>query len=145
MARAPETPLFGDALALARVAWLRAMADRLSPSGYHDYRRSDALALRVLRRGPLSLGQFASALGASRQAARKVVSGLVERGYAHVEADERDARRRRVSLTSEGRDYARAVVATLRSLDGEVRARTDPALLAATLAVLADVTAHLAP
>jgi len=41
----------------------------------------------------------------TRQGARKVVSGLVERGYARVIPSTADSRRRIVELTPRGREY----------------------------------------
>jgi DNA-binding MarR family transcriptional regulator len=102
------------------------MSGRLAHLGYNDYRRSDALALRVLVRASLPLGAFTSSLGVSRQAARKVVSGLVERGFARVSVDENDSRRRNVQLTASGRDYGRAVIAVIHELDGELATKIDP-------------------
>jgi DNA-binding MarR family transcriptional regulator len=128
--------LFGDLLAQARERWIRAMALRLGALGFHDYRRSDPLVMRSLRSGEVSLGGLGVTLGVSRQAARKVVNGLVERGYAHVTTSTQDSRRRLVGLTPRGRDYLAAVVATLRELHDEVVHSVDPQQLAAAYAVL---------
>lgn len=127
---------FGDVLALARESWVREMSGRLVPHGYGDYRRSDALALRVLDHGSLPLGTFAKALGVSRQAARKVATGLVERDFAHVNVDADDARRRNIELTPAGHEYAKAIVEVIRTLDGELSAKVDPSQLAAAREVL---------
>lgn len=129
--------LFGDLLAMARERWIRAMAERLSARGYHGYRRSDPLVMRLLRSGDVPLGNLAVALGLTRQGARKVVSGLVERGYAQVTASTTDSRRRLVALTPSGRDYLDDVVATLRELNDEVVANVDADQLSAAYAVLA--------
>src|SRR5471032_2769528 len=100
MSLSPQAPiLFGDLLALARRNWVDEMGRRLGRLGHGDYRRSDALALRRLRRGPTPLSELSGALGVTRQAARKVVVGLVERGYVQVERDRSDARRLNVELT----------------------------------------------
>jgi DNA-binding MarR family transcriptional regulator len=129
--------LFGDILAMARERWIRAMAQRLSALGFEGYRRSDPLVMRSLRSGEVPLGSLAVTLGLTRQGARKVVSGLVERGYARVIPSTSDSRRRIVALTPEGRDYLRAVVATLRALNDEVVAHVDANQLAAAYSVLA--------
>jgi len=50
--------LFGDILALARQRWIRAMAQRSTPS-VRDYRRSDPLVMRSLRSGEVALGAWA--------------------------------------------------------------------------------------
>lgn len=132
----PTKLLFGDLLALAREQWIRAMAQRLSALGFHDYRRSDPLVLRSLRSGEVALGSLGATLGLTRQGARKVVSGLVERDYARVFRSSEDSRRRFVELTPKGREYLSAVVTTLRALNDEVVANVDADELAAAYSVL---------
>jgi DNA-binding MarR family transcriptional regulator len=128
--------LFGDLLALARERWVSAMALSLAEKGYPGYRRSDALALRFLRSGPRALGAFAAPMGGSRQATRKVVTGLIDRGYATLESDPRDARRREVILTPMGRAYADAVVHTVNALNRELTQKVSPEELEAAVSVL---------
>jgi DNA-binding MarR family transcriptional regulator len=112
------------------------MAARLESLGYDDYRRTDALVLRALRRGVLTVGQLAVALEVSRQAARKVAEGLERRGYATTVRDAVDARRRNVELTPAGVAYADAVVRVVRSLNAEFAARVEPDQLDAAREVL---------
>ncbi len=131
-----DRPLFGDVLALARERWVQEMARRLAARGFDKYRRSDAFALRFLAAGPRALGEFATPFGASRQAARKMVTGLIQRGYASLETDPEDARRRRVQLTTAGRDYAKAVMQTIDALNRELARIVDPTDLATAKAVL---------
>lgn len=128
--------LFGDILALARESWVREMSTRLAERGYPDYRRADPLVLRWLVHGTLPFGRLTSVLGVSRQSARKVISGLVERHYAHVRADETDSRRRNVELTPWGRDYASAVIEVLSALNREIAAKVNPDQLEAAQSVL---------
>jgi DNA-binding MarR family transcriptional regulator len=127
---------FGDLLALARQSWLGQMASRLAALGHADYRRSDAAAIRLLRRGPVPVGQLGTVLGVTRQAARKVADGLCQRGYATVERDPADARQLKVTLTAAGHEYGRAVVAVIEQLNREVMRRADPAELSAADGVL---------
>jgi DNA-binding MarR family transcriptional regulator len=127
---------FGDLLAQARERWIRAMAQRLSVLGFADYRRSDPLVMRSLRSGEAPLGSLGVTLGVTRQAARKVVNGLVARGYARVTTSTVDSRRRLVALTPRGHDYLAAVVATLRALHDEVVEAVDAQQLAAAYSVL---------
>jgi DNA-binding MarR family transcriptional regulator len=56
----------------------------------------------------------------TRQGARKLVEGLVQRGYARVARDATDARRFNVVLTASGAAYAEAIVATIRSMNREI-------------------------
>lgn len=127
---------FGDLLALTRQSWLAEMARRLAARGYLGYRRSDAAALRLLRRSPLAIGQLGTRLGVTRQAARKVADGLQRRGYATAGRDQRDSRQLNVTLTNEGLEYARAIVAVIDELNREVAGRVDPVQLAAVDSVL---------
>lgn len=141
MTSTAENPtLFGDLLALARQSWVIEMAKRLEKLGFHDYRRSDAVTLRRLRRGGVPLGELAKIIGVTRQAGRKVVDGLVARGYALVERDGEDARRLNVALTIAGRQYAQAVVDTVTALDQEFDATLDPYDLVVVKSVLRSVS-----
>jgi DNA-binding MarR family transcriptional regulator len=136
---APEsTPTyrFGDLLGLTRQSWLGQMTSRLEGLGYTDCRRTDAGALRLLWQGSLPVGQLGADLGVTRQAARKVVEGLEERGYVTTERDSRDTRQLNVTLTQVGRDYALAIILVIRELNREVAERVSPAQLAAADAVL---------
>jgi DNA-binding MarR family transcriptional regulator len=141
MPEPPVTPkLFGDLLALARASWVREMSQRLDRLGYPDYRRSDTVAVRWLRHGPMPLGELAATLGVSRQAARKVVDGLVRRGYLRVERDAADARRLNVQLSDTGVDYAQAVVDVVAALNQDLEAWIDAYDLVVVKAVLRTVS-----
>ncbi len=133
-----STPLywFGDLLALARQSWIGQMTSRLERLGYADYRRTDSAAVRMLWRGPLPVGHIGAAMGVTRQAARKVVDGLEQRGYVTTERDSRDSRQLNVTLTPAGRDYARAVVTVMAELNWEIAGRVSAAQLAAADTVL---------
>ncbi len=133
------SPLFGDVLALARERWVQEMSLRLATKGYRDYRRSDAFAMRLLASGPHALGELTRPHGRSRQAARKIVTGLIERGFASLETDPTDARRRRVRLTPSGEAYAKAVVDTLTALNHELASSVNPQDLATAISVLSFV------
>ena len=133
---------FGDLLALARQSWITQMADGLTAKGYDDYRRSDAAAVRMLQRGPMSIGRLGAALGVTRQAARKVADGLERRGFVTLARDEIDTRQVKVALTPDGEAYADAVRSVIEKLNRAVTRkvrREDLAVADAVLrAVLAD-------
>jgi len=142
MGAASTSPyLFGDLLALARLSWVRQMASRLAQLGYPDYRRSDAAALRLLRRGPVPVGRLGAELGVTRQAARKVAEGLENREYARTERDAHDSRVVNVVLTATGTAYAQAITEVIHTLNREFCQRVDPAQLAAADSVLRAVIA----
>lgn len=112
------------------------MASGLAEIGYPDYRRSDAAAMRLLKKGPLSIGRLGEALSVTRQAARKLADGLERRGLAVTARDSHDSRQVNIVLTPGGETYARAVVAVIERLNEELGKRVDPDQLMATEAVL---------
>lgn len=132
----------GDAIALARLAWVTETSRRLATKGYLNFRRSDTAVLRRLRAGPAALVDLAVVLHVSRQAARKVVTGLEQRGYVTISRDPDDARRSRVVLTTEGVRYARVVVRTAELLNAEVRAMVEAEDLATTAKILGTVASE---
>ncbi len=136
-----DTDKLGDLLALARRSWIRQMADGLAGRGYDDYRRSDALVFRVLQRGPLAVGRLGAVLGTTRQAGRKVVDGIEQRGYATTERDGRDARQTNVVLTPLGERYAAAVVEVIEALHRDLGERVASDDLEAARTVLRAVIA----
>jgi DNA-binding MarR family transcriptional regulator len=127
---------FGDLLALTREYWVRDMTEELAVAGFADYRRSDAALVRLLLRGPRPVGRIGEALRVSRQAARKLVTGLERRGYAQTATASSDARRLEVSLTPHGEEFAHAIVATIEQLNRRIAERVDPAQLLAADVVL---------
>ena len=128
--------LFGDLLALARQSWVRQMAEHLEQRGFDDYRRSDAVVMRLLRWGPVGVGALGQRLGVTRQAARKLTTALERRGYAQTRPDARDARRLNVELTAAGREYADAIVQAVETLNRELAVRIEDDQLHAADAVL---------
>jgi DNA-binding MarR family transcriptional regulator len=127
---------FGNLLALARRSWIEQVRERMQEAGFPGYRRTDAGMLGFLLPRPLAIGQLGEALGISRQAARQLTDGLVERGYATFGTDPDDARRTLVVLTPSGRSYGRAIWAAQDALNETVRSRVNETDLAAADAVL---------
>ena len=127
---------FGNLLALARRSWIEQVRDRMQQAGFPGYRRTDAGILALLLQRPLAIGQLGEALGISRQAARQLADGLVERGYASFGTDQADSRRTLVVLTPSGQAYGRAIWAAQDALNEMVRNRVSEADLAAADAVL---------
>ncbi len=127
---------FGDLLALARASWVAQMAAALAERGYPGYRRTDAWLMRRLLFGPLAITQVGPLLGVTRQAGRKFVGGLLDRGYAATESDPHDRRRLNVILTPAGHTYAAAVVEVIAALNQALADQVDPGDLAAADRVL---------
>jgi DNA-binding MarR family transcriptional regulator len=132
----PVPYLFGDLLALSRLSWIRQMEARLQARGFSGYRRSDAMTMRLLARGPLAVGQLGERLGVTRQAARKLIDALEQSGYVRVERDLQDTRKLNATLTELGARYAEAVIETVHELNHELSQRVNPGQLAAADAVL---------
>jgi DNA-binding MarR family transcriptional regulator len=126
---------FGDLLALARQSWTRGMDRELADRGFTEYRIADAV-VRRLRRGPVPVGQLGADLGVTRQAARKVVRALQQRGYASTEPDADDARKLNVILTADGHAYASAIIEVIAGLNRALAARVTPDQLAVADTVL---------
>jgi DNA-binding MarR family transcriptional regulator len=127
---------FGNLLALARRSWIEQVRERMQEAGFPGYRRSDAAILALLLRRPLAIGQLGESLGITRQAARQMADGLVERGYAAFGTDDADARRTLVVLSPKGKAYGRAIWTAQDALNETVRSRVSEADLAAADAVL---------
>jgi DNA-binding MarR family transcriptional regulator len=117
------------------------MSAELLRAGYPDYRITDAAAMRLLIPGPLSVGDLATGLGVTRQAARKVCRGLEERGYVVAAPDPDDARRLNATLTRDGATYAGRITTAIRRLNRRVVARTAPDDLAVVDAMLRSIIA----
>jgi len=127
---------FGNLLARARRSWIEQIQERMQEAGFPGYRRTDAAVLGILLQRPLAIGQLGEALDVSRQAARQLADGLVERGYASFGTDQADARRTLVVLTPRGKAYGRAIWMAQDALNQTVRSRVSEADLAAADAVL---------
>jgi DNA-binding MarR family transcriptional regulator len=127
---------FGDLLALVRECWVREMTEELALAGFNDYRRSDASLVRLLMRGSRPIGRIGAALDVSRQAARKLVSGLERRGYAQTATSPDDARQLDVTLTDRGEEFGRAIIDAVESLNRRMAERVDPEQLLAADMVL---------
>jgi DNA-binding MarR family transcriptional regulator len=91
----------------------------------------------------MTLGALATTMGVSRQTARKVITSLVERGYATVDISDTDARRRMVSLTGVGRTYTTTIIDEMTKLNEELSEKCDPADLVAAMSVLTFVKDNL--
>jgi DNA-binding MarR family transcriptional regulator len=127
---------FGSLLALARRSWIEQIRERMQEVGFPGYRQTDAGILGLLLYRPLAIGQLGEAMGVTRQAARQLADGLVERGYASFGTDPADARRTLVVLTASGKAYGRTIWMAQDALNERVRSRVGEADLAAADAVL---------
>jgi DNA-binding MarR family transcriptional regulator len=132
----PRGYRFGDLLALSRRSWVDQLERAVSAAGFPGYRRTDSVLVRLLRRGPCPLGRLTQPLGVSRQAARKAVAGLVERGFVELGADPQDGRRIVARLSAPGEAYAEAVDSAAWAIEGALRRAVTAEQVVAADAVL---------
>jgi DNA-binding MarR family transcriptional regulator len=84
------------------------MMDGLRERGHARLRYSHGFLFQQLVEGARPVGEIAANLGVTSQAVSKSVRELEALGYVSRSADPRDARVRRVALTSRGRDAVEA-------------------------------------
>jgi DNA-binding MarR family transcriptional regulator len=130
---------FGDVLALARRSWVQQVRERMQEAGFPEYRQTDAWVLRLLAQRPRAIGQLGQDMGITRQAARQLADGMVERGYATIQGDPDDARRTLVALTPGGEAYARSVGTVQDALNAAIRRKVGERDLAIADGVLRNV------
>jgi DNA-binding MarR family transcriptional regulator len=116
-------PRSGAHLALLLLGGFRSLADAasvaLAERGYERIRPVHDFAIRSIDAGADTASELGRALGVSKQAAAKTIAFLQSRGYVLGETDPRDSRRRRFTVTSEGR----ALLATGEQVFDELRDR----------------------
>jgi DNA-binding MarR family transcriptional regulator len=96
----------GADLALLLLGGFRSLADaatvELAQRGHEKVRPVHDFAIRAIDAGADTASELGRQLGVSKQAAAKTISILEDRGYIASEVDQRDARRHRLKVTSEG-------------------------------------------
>ncbi|WP_432843263.1 MarR family winged helix-turn-helix transcriptional regulator [Dactylosporangium sp. CA-092794] len=101
----------GPNLALLLLGSYRKLLDavvlELAARGYDDVRPSHEFAMRAIGSGADTASALGRALSVSKQAAAKTIAALVERGYAVIEDDPADGRRKRIRVTALGHDVMR--------------------------------------
>jgi DNA-binding MarR family transcriptional regulator len=101
----------------------RALADaasaELAKRGYEKIRPVHDFAIRTIDAGADTTSELGRQLGVSKQAAAKTISFLEEHGYVTGEADARDSRRRRFTVT----DHGHALLRTGEQVFDELRAQ----------------------
>jgi DNA-binding MarR family transcriptional regulator len=96
----------GADLALLLLGGYRSLVDsattELAARGYEDFKPTHEFALRAVVAGADSASDLGRRTSVSKQAAAKTIAVLVERGYLASSPDPRDARRKRLEVTSLG-------------------------------------------
>ena len=104
-------PRSGADLALLLLGGFRALAEagsvELAAHGYERIRPIHDFALHSILAGADTASALARELGVSKQAVAKTVTFLEAEGYVTGEVDERDTRRRRLTVTDRGHDLVR--------------------------------------
>ena len=99
-------PRSGANLALLLLSGFRSLADaataELADRGYPDFRPVHDAAMRVIAAGADNASELGRRLSVSKQAAAKTIAVLQERGFVARDADPRDARRKRLRVTTRG-------------------------------------------
>ncbi|SCG42274.1 MarR family winged helix-turn-helix transcriptional regulator [Micromonospora siamensis] len=103
----------------------------------HGLGRVDHRILYVVVRQPgITVSELAGALGISRQALHRPLSGLLRRGYVTRSASARSGRERALSATAAGASVERAATAPQLTQLEQVAAIAGPAALAGWRAVM---------
>jgi DNA-binding MarR family transcriptional regulator len=101
----------GADLALLLLGGFRSLVDvaigELSERGFDDVRPVHDFAMRAIAAGADNASELGRRLSVTKQSAAKTIAVLQERGYVAVEADPRDARRKRLLVTPLGFEVMR--------------------------------------
>jgi DNA-binding MarR family transcriptional regulator len=136
----------GAELALLLLGGFHSMVDEvvveLAKRGHEGVRPVHEFALRAVDAGADTASELGRRLSVTKQAAAQTIAILEQFGYVEREADPTDGRRKRVRVTSRGRD----LMATGEALFDDVRnrwaARIGPEQLETLETHLAELTAH---
>jgi DNA-binding MarR family transcriptional regulator len=112
------------ALYLSGLALTTEALRRLHAAGHPDLRISHGFVVQHLVEGPVRMGDLATRMGVTQQAASKSVTELEALGYLDRTGDPADGRVRRVGLSDRGR----AAVATTRAVRADIERELAAAL-----------------
>ena len=101
-------PSQGAELALLLLGGFHSMTDEviaeLAERGHPGVRPVHEFALRAIDGGADTASELGRRLSVSKQAAAKTIAAIQRLGYVEIEPDPADGRRRRIQVTSRGRD-----------------------------------------
>jgi DNA-binding MarR family transcriptional regulator len=98
----PEVPL-ARLFAIAYRHLVVGLHERLVARGWRDVRPPYGYVLLACRDRPTTSGELAALLGVSKQAASKLVDGMVEASLVRRTASRQDSRAKLIALTPRGR------------------------------------------
>jgi DNA-binding MarR family transcriptional regulator len=104
----PEVPL-ARLFAMAYRHLVVGLHERLVARGWRDVRPHYGYVLLACRDRPTTSGELATLLGVSKQAASKLVDGMVEASLVARSTSDEDSRAKLVALTSRGRQLLAVV------------------------------------
>jgi len=119
------------AVHLGGIALITESMRRLQAARYGDLRISHGYVVQHVVEGPRPVGEIATRMGVSQQAASKSVGELVELGYLERIADPSDARLRLVGLSPRGRAAVEATRRIRAEIEAELAAVLTPSGAAA--------------
>ena len=121
-------------LAIAYRHLVVGLHERLLARGWRDIRPQYGYVLLACRDSPTTSGELATLLGVSKQAASKLVDGMVEASLVRRTASRADSRAKLVALTARGR----RLLAVVEEIYAELEAEWDAAAGRPTVAALRD-------
>ncbi|CUR58751.1 MarR family transcriptional regulator [metagenome] len=141
----------GADLALLLLGSYRKLVDaavrELAVEGFEDVRPSHDFAMRAIASGADSASDLGRRMSVSKQAAAKTIAVLVQRGYVTTGDDPRDARKKRLQVTSLGWEVMHRGEAIFNRLRDDWEATIGPRRLAELeerlAAFVGDETVHL--
>jgi DNA-binding MarR family transcriptional regulator len=102
----------GPDLALLLLGGFRQLVDHATAEllrrGYPELRPAQEFALLAIDAGANTASDLGRRIGVSKQAATKMIASLEERGFVALATDEKDTRRRLVSVTPFGHEVMAA-------------------------------------
>ena len=110
------------ALHLSGLALTTEALRRLHAAGYSDLRISHGFVVQHVVEAPVRIGDLATRMGVTQQAASKAVAELAALGYLERGADPADARVRRIGLSARGRAAVAATRAVRADIERELAA-----------------------
>ena len=114
----PEVPL-ARLLAIAYRQLIVGLHERLVARGWRDVRPAYGYVLLACREHPTTSGELATLLDVSKQAASKLVDGMVEASLVRRTTSPTDSRAKLVALTPRGRRLLAVVEEIYAELEGE--------------------------
>jgi DNA-binding MarR family transcriptional regulator len=119
----------------------RALAERLrddlAVAGFDGMRPGFGFVMRGLGEGTVTLTELADQLDVSKQALKKVIDEMQERGLVERRPHESDRRAKLLALSAFGRKARAAALATSAAIESELREQVgDEAVAAARIVLL---------